>query len=249
MKSIGLVAAAAMLAAATAGHATQFVVNGDFTELSNGLGQVNFNTVATGWSTTGYNFVMTQADLGSSGTYGSLTLWDAANYSAGPSSSTSHPVGNPWNGLAAGAGNFVALDGDYNTGPMIQTITGLTVGDTYHLSFNYAFGQQTGFDGDTVQYITEMLGGQQFVSSSFTVPSHGFTGWQTYSANIVATAASETLSFLATGNLPVPPFAMISNVSLTGGVPEPATWAMMLVGIGLIGGTTRRRRAAVAVAA
>jgi hypothetical protein len=28
----------------------------------------------------------------------------------------------------------------------------------------------------------------------------------------------------------------------TGGVPEPATWAMMLLGIGMIGSSMRRRR-------
>jgi len=34
---------------------------------------------------------------------------------------------------------------------------------------------------------------------------------------------------------------------VTGEVPEPATWAMMLVGFGAIGMATRRRNAAVRV--
>jgi PEP-CTERM motif len=238
MKSIALIAAAATLAAATAGHAaTQFVVNGDFTELSNGPGnlQNGATTTATGWSTSGYNFAVASASADTAG----VSFWDASNSSGA----------NSWNGLAAGVGNFLAMDGEYQTGPATQQITGLTVGDSYHLSFSYAFGQQENFTGPTVQYLTETLGGQSFVSASTNVASQGFTGWMTYSVNIVASATSETLSFLATGNVPVPPFAFVSNVSLTGGVPEPATWAMMLVGIGLIGGTTRRRRAAVAVAA
>ena len=33
-----------------------------------------------------------------------------------------------------------------------------------------------------------------------------------------------------------------SNPDPVGGVPEPATWAMMMVGFGLVGGTLRRRR-------
>jgi PEP-CTERM motif len=259
MKSILLIAAAtATLAAATAGHAAQFVTNGEFTNLTNGLGELSFNTQAVGWSTTGYNFVMTQADLGSSGSYGGTTLWDSANYNPGPTgdigsyySTTifANPVGNTWNGLAKGAGNFVALDGDFGTSPLTQTITGLTVGDTYHLSFSYAFAQQTGFDGDTVQSLTETLGGQTFVSDNVTLPSHGFSGWNTYGATITANATTETLSFLATGNLPVPPFALVSNVSLTGGVPEPAAWALMIVGVGMVGSASRRRRAAVAITA
>jgi hypothetical protein len=257
MKSIAL-AVAATLAAATAAHAEQFVTNGDFTNLTNGLGELGYNTQAVGWSTTGYNFAMTQADQGSSGSYGGLTLWDSANYNPGPSGDIgsfystiiyANPVGNSWNGLAKGAGNFVALDGDFITEPLTQTITGLTAGDTYHLSFSYAFAQQTGYSGDTVQSLTETLGGQTFTSSSVTLPSHGFSGWQTFNGNIVANASTETLSFLATGNLPVPPFALVSNVSLTAGVPEPAAWTMMIVGVGLVGGASRRRRAGVALTA
>jgi hypothetical protein len=59
-------AAAAFLVAGGAAHATQFVVNGDFTQLSNGLGQIDYNTVATGWSVAnnGYDFVMTVGDVG-----------------------------------------------------------------------------------------------------------------------------------------------------------------------------------------
>jgi hypothetical protein len=41
----------------------------------------------------------------------------------------------------------------------------------------------------------------------------------------------------------------VNNVIVTGGVPEPATWAMMLVGFGGLGATLRRRRAQMALAA
>jgi hypothetical protein len=34
----------------------------------------------------------------------------------------------------------------------------------------------------------------------------------------------------------------IDNITLTAAVPEPATWAMMIVGVGLVGGTMRRRQ-------
>ena len=35
---------------------------------------------------------------------------------------------------------------------------------------------------------------------------------------------------------------------MTAGVPEPATWAMMMMGFGLMGYSLRRRRATVAIA-
>jgi X-X-X-Leu-X-X-Gly heptad repeat protein len=255
MKTLAFIAATAVIAAATSSSAAQFVVNGNFTELTNGVGQLNNGTTtATGWTTTGYNYVLTSADVGANGQFGNFTLWDNTNYEEGPTgtcgATTCNPVGNSWNGLAPTAGNFAALDGDFTVGALSQTITGLTAGHTYTLSFNYAFGQQTGFDGDTVQYLTETLVGQSFTSSTFDVPSHGFTGWQSFSTTITATTTSEVLTFLATGNLPVPPFAMISNVSLTGdAAPEPASWAMMIVGMGGIGAMARRRRASGAASA
>ena len=43
-------------------------------------------------------------------------------------------------------------------------------------------------------------------------------------------------------------YAVIDNVSFTGGgvVPEPASWAMLIAGFGLVGAVSRRRRAAIA---
>ncbi len=36
------------------------------------------------------------------------------------------------------------------------------------------------------------------------------------------------------------------NITLAGGVPEPASWAMMIAGFGMVGGALRRRRVATA---
>jgi hypothetical protein len=50
------------------------------------------------------------------------------------------------------------------------------------------------------------------------------------------------LGFATTGNDNVGP--ILDNVLVTqaGGVPEPATWAMLIAGFGLVGATARRRR-------
>jgi hypothetical protein len=78
-----------------------------------------------------YNFVFSAgtADTGGSpGQYGTLTLW-------GPND------GSP-NGLPAASpagGNFVGMDGDFQTGALQQTITGLVVGAEYSVGFWYAF--------------------------------------------------------------------------------------------------------------
>lgn len=238
---LSIAALSAVMAIGASAHATQFIVNGDFTTLSHGVGQFDTNTTATGWSGNGgYNFVFSKADQPSPGIYGGLTLWDAANGG-----------GNTWNGLAAGSGNFAALDGAFRTAALTQTITGLTAGKTYTLSFNYAFGQQEGFDGPTVQHLSASFGngGCCGTSSDFNVSNHGFTGWQSVSVKVIADASTDVISFLAYGDRPVPPFALISNVSLTGAVPEPATWTMMILGIGGLGALARRRRSVATAAA
>jgi PEP-CTERM motif len=86
----------------------------------------------------------------------------------------------------------------------------------------------------------------QLTGDCYYLTSHNFSGWSQVSDVFTATSTSEVLSFLAAGNRPVPPFAMISDVSLLSGVPEPATWGLMLLGFGGLGGAAyvRRRRAA-----
>ena len=226
-----IVGALALTLSMGSAQATQIVVNGDFTQLSNGLGQLTTNTVATDWATSGYNYVFTTADQATQGQYGGLSLWDAANGGA-----------STWNGTTlSGSGNFVALDGDFGTAPITQTLNGLTVGKTYQLTFDYAFGQQYNFNGATIQNITAAIGGTSWTSSDFSVANHGFTGWQSGKVDFTASSTSEVLSFLAYGNLPVPPFALISTVSVTAGVPEISTWAMLLAGFAGLGFVGYRR--------
>ena len=221
------------LIAGGSAHAVELVNNGTFTNLTNGVGQIDAHTTAVGWTSNNYNFVFTNGNTTSPG--GSVALWTASNGGS-----------NTWNGLSAAGGNFLALDGDYNTGPVTQTITGLTSGKTYELTFDYAFGQQKGYNGATIQSLAASVGSSKWDSGNVDVANHGFTGWQSEEFTFAATSSSEVLSFLATGNLPVPPFALVSNVSITA-VPELSTWAMMLAGFGGLGLAARlRRRRAVA---
>ena len=52
---IGL--AALLAAGAAQAGASELVTNGGFETLTNGPGQLGYRTTATGWATTGYNFV------------------------------------------------------------------------------------------------------------------------------------------------------------------------------------------------
>ena len=230
MKIFALLAGAALIASPALANS---FTNGGFETLTNGSGQLGYNTDATGWTTTGYNFVFasgTGDTTGASGQYGSLSLWGPNNGSA--------------NGLPASSpqgGNFVGADGDFQTAPISQVITGLQVGRTYTITFDYAFAQQAGFSGDTVQHWTSSFGSDSLTTADYSLPSHGFSGWKSATYTSVATSTTETLSFLAYGDTPVPPFALLDGVTVSGEAPEPATWALFVGGFGLVGLAARRR--------
>ncbi|MFN7177077.1 MAG: PEPxxWA-CTERM sorting domain-containing protein, partial [Thermaurantiacus sp.] len=66
---------------------------------------------------------------------------------------------------------------------------------------------------------------------------------------LIASGASTVLSFTFRNN---PNYFLLDDVRLTvvdgggggGVIPEPATWAMLIAGFGLVGGALRRRRTA-----
>jgi hypothetical protein len=228
--AVGIVAGTFLTSSA---QAVDLVTNGQFLSTTNGPGQLGYNTNATGWSTSGYNFLYAPgtADSGGSiGQYGGVSLWGPQNGSA--------------NGLPAtspGGGNFVALDGDFQTFALNQTLNGLTAGQTYVVSFYYGYAQQYGFTGNTIQNLTVSLGSSSEKLADFRLPSEGFSGWNLANVALTADGTSDVLSFLAYGNLPVPPFALLSDVSVSA-VPLPG--ALTLFGSALVGmGALARRRA------
>jgi len=249
------ISASALLMLATSAQATNLVLNGSF-EINGGSGQVGFNTTLTDWSTaalgSSYAFVYAPGSADGSlapppvSQYGSNALWGPNNGSAN---------GLPY--TSPDGGYFVALDGDFQVAALSQTITGLTAGDTYAVSFYWAASQQYGFNGPTVQAMNVCLGsgaptyndtGDQPLSGGTNAPSnincpgsgastanidlasHAFSGWQYDTVDLTANSSSEVLSFLAYGNLQVPPFALLDGVSMTP-TPEPATLSLLFTGL------------------
>ncbi|HEX4180901.1 MAG TPA: PEPxxWA-CTERM sorting domain-containing protein [Caulobacteraceae bacterium] len=230
---------ASLLFAGAASANTNLVTNGGFEATTSGPGQLGYNTDATDWSvpapSSSYVFLFASggADTtGSNGQYGNLQIWGPGNGSA--------------NGLPASSpngGNYIGSDPSFQNGAISQTIGGLTAGKSYDVSFDWAGAQQAGFTGETTEGWQVSLGSETHSTAILTTPSMGFTGWQTANLTFTATSGSEVLSFLAQGgpNGSVPPFALLDGVSLTA-VPEPATWAFMLVGFGGMGAAIRSRR-------
>ena len=223
--------------ASSALASTNYVTNGDFELTTNGGGQLAFNTNATGWINNqdgaghaGYNFLFApgSADTtGVTGNAGNLKLWGPGDGSA--------------NGLPASSptgGNYIAADGVYQMGSIQQQINGLTLGQTYVLSFYWAGAQQSGFNGITTEQWQVSLGDLTQKTAIVTNPDHGFTGWQLQTFNFVADSVNPILSFLAFGTpAGEPPFSLLDGVSLVGpsqsqATPEPGTCA--LIGLGLL---------------
>jgi PEP-CTERM motif len=190
-----------------------------------------------------------------------------------------NPVGNI-------PGNYVEADGNpsFESG-FNYTVTGLTVGQTYTLSFYQGASQQTGFTGTTtnrwiVALTTVASGGLQICndcgpvdpvygqtstyfstdpnasiapSQLMTIPTGTAVGWEFVSVNLKADASTELLSFLAWGDngstVNLPPMAFLSGVDSPNGlVPEPSTWAMMILGFLGMAYVGRRRMTKRAVA-
>jgi hypothetical protein len=208
----------------------------------------NYNGDLTDWSSTGAT------------TYNILFFGNVANAStidADTRFTSTEPqhLNSNFDSLSPNGGNFVGLDGDPSAnGPLDQTIMGLTLGQTYELTFDWAgieLSNRTGYD--SIQ-LTGSLGGDPFATSVYlnTAPAGqpgSFSGWMTANFTFTANSTSELLSFLAVGTpaANLPPFALLDGVSLTA-VPEPSTWAMMLVGFGGLGyAAFRRRRTALAI--
>jgi hypothetical protein len=250
-----LSAIAVALAVGTSAHATEFVQNGGFETLGAGApasGSFEFgasykyaNGVANWTSASSNAFNVYFVNNGTATTTDADTRFSPANGGEHGQFLYSIP-----GGASPQGGNFVALDGDggYN-GAITQTVTGLTVGQTYTLTFDWAAAQYADRTGATTEQIQYSLGGQTFSTAIVDNASAGSNGWFTESHTFTANNTSEVLSFLSVGTPSgLPPVALLDGVSLTGGVPEPATWAMMLVGFGGLGALLRQRRRLVSAA-
>jgi hypothetical protein len=147
-----------------------------------------------------------------------------------------------------GTGNFVALDGDSAVGgggSISQTLTGLTVGTSYLLTFSWATGQLQSRSGATTDNIKVTLGNQSFTTQTIADASESSTPWLTQTFLYTASSSTETLTFLAQGTPSgLPPMVALDGISLVA-APEPASLAVFATALGVLGFFYRRARKAV----
>lgn len=231
------IAAAASLFA-TAGNATELVTNGNFE--SGTYGDIGHGGSVTGWNTNdGYTFLYSASNDDKTGVpnrYNEMMqLWGPKNNGAAGNTLGASPAG----------GNYLAADGAYITRDITQTISGLTVGQQYNLTFYWAGAQQKGYDGATSEQWKVTFGndaGDVRYTDVLQNAEHGFTGWHQETMTFTANKTSELLSFLAIGTpTGEPPFSLLDGVSMQA-VPEPGSVALMGLGLGLLTFAARRRK-------
>jgi hypothetical protein len=144
-------------------------------------------------------------------------------------------------------GNFVEMDGDPNYSSAIsQTLSGLTIGNSYMVNFYQAAGQQNGFKGPTTELWQVGFGNDMQKSSKYSLKQGETGNWGYQTMTFTAKAVTELLSFLAVGTpTGAPPISFLDGVSVVDAtaVPEASSWAIFGAGLAaLVGIVTFRQR-------
>ncbi len=252
-KLAALIIPAIALTLGAAAPARAGLVNGSFESFSGGYngaasqlgnGGTGGYTALTGWTIGSgtYGFLMAPGMLDKTGSYSpqfgnNMTIWGSNN-----GGSVVLPATSP------DGGNFLVLDaasGYHGTG-ISQVLTGLTAGQQYAVTFDWASGQQSGYTGTTYEALQVSLGDQSQSTATVTNVSKGFTPWQQQTFIFTADGATDTLNFLANGTPNgLPPMVLLDGVSFAA-VPEPASLAMVGIGLAATAGVRRYRRRTIA---
>jgi hypothetical protein len=261
--------------------------NGNFTATTGTFGTagggLNTNTYTTGGSLSNWTIVDASGSSGLAllyfaGNQGSTTVSGSgvtlngrfgnnfAVYDPGNSGGSGGAIPN----TSPGGGNFVAADGasGYNVA-IYQTLTSLSAGSVYGVSFWYAAGQQYGFTGNTTEgwqvSLTNSAQTTQVAANGTTIQdtatqanvgstgtpglaSGGFQSWAQQTFYFTAAGSTQVLTFLSMGTPSgQPPMDFLSSVVVTA-APEPASLGMIGFGLvslaGLLGFNRNRARKA-----
>lgn len=217
------------LAAATAqgANAANLITNG------------SFESGFTGWTITN---VQSSTGTGAA-PVGILTYGSSSNGAYGEIVPVDTAAGNP--GLDPAGSSAVYFVSDFAAPQTLSQSVSLVGGKTYQLGFDiYIPGNGAANPGDAL--FRASIFGNNFLDLA--VSSVTPQQWRTYSSDfsfVSDTSGTVDFSFFTNGFTSKD--IVLDRVYLTEVVstaPEPSTWAMMLIGFGMLGWTQRRKRSA-----
>lgn len=228
MRKLSILLAASAMLSAPAFAATNLVTNGGFE-----AGFAGF--------TSDYTPVLVP---------GPMAMYPEGTYTVADSSSAYH---NLWADVSAYEGElfFIANgSGGDDLAAWEQTLNGLVVGTTYKFSA-YAVNVccNSSFTGDNSDPFIVAVKGNGGTTNIATTMGLGGTGnWTEFTGNFIATSATATLTIFDDNSVASGNDYGLDQISVTA-VPEPASWAMMIAGFGLVGAAARSRLTAKTVLA
>jgi len=210
---LNVAAMATLLSAGAASAATELVVNGSFESNPINSGVEQVSSV-TGWTS-------------------SISGNSAFEIQKG----TSQGGNGGFMPAAANGVQYLELNTDRLTS-ISQTLN-TTAGGSYQLSFAYSGRPDTAGNASSLMNV---YWGNTLLTASPLVGTTTPT-WQSFSQTVSAVGGSTVLRFESVGPASAPSYgSYLDNVSVTSAVPEPQTWAMMLLGMVLMGFITARRK-------
>jgi hypothetical protein len=196
------------------------------------------------------------------GRFGNFSIFDPGNIAG------TTPHGGAIPNTSPGGGNFIAADGasGYNVA-IYQTLTNLSPGTVYSVSFWYAAAQQYNFSGNTTEgwqvslensaQLTQVAANGTTIQDTPTqanIPGVGtpglangsFQAWAQATFTFTAASSTQVLTFLSMGTPSgQPPMDLLSDVVMNP-TPEPASFAISGIGMAaLIAFVWRRRSRAI----
>ena len=188
------------------------------------------------------------ANIVTNGSFEDLTNFSLSNGSWGQSRTLvgwTQNNGDSFEIQLAGSGSFnPAYDGVHylelnanwlgDISQVLQTVPG----HTYQLSFGYSGRSDSGTNNDSL--LDVLWKGVKLDAT--TVDEAPNSGWHTFNYTVTATGANTALEFISRGPTNNASYGSYLDGVSVNPIPEPATLALMLTGVGMIGFTRRKQK-------